>query len=50
MFDAEEWGVFYYPGVADHAEEFDQLSENYNRTQAGLVSEVVSVACKSLVS
>ena len=26
--------------------EFDQLSENYNRTQSGLVHEVVSVAGK----
>ena len=26
--------------------EFDQLSENYNRTQAGLVNEVVNVAGK----
>lgn len=25
--------------------EFDQLSENYNRTQSGLVNEVVGVAC-----
>ena len=29
--------------------EFDQLSENYNRTQTGLVNEVVSVAGRFLL-
>lgn len=30
--------------LAEMRREFDQLSENYNRTQSGLVSEVVNVA------
>jgi DNA mismatch repair ATPase MutS len=26
---------------------FDQLSENYNRTQSGLAAEIVTIACKT---
>jgi DNA mismatch repair protein MSH2 len=38
-------GVYFTtPSLQEKRREFDQLSENYNRTQAGLVNEVVSVA------
>lgn len=35
---------FTTPKLAEMRREFDQLSDNYNRTQSGLVSEVVNVA------
>lgn len=38
-------GVYFTTStLQDKRREFDQLSENYNRTQSGLVNEVVSVA------
>ncbi|OCK83762.1 DNA mismatch repair protein [Lepidopterella palustris CBS 459.81] len=38
-------GVFFTTStLQEFRREFDQLSENYNRTQSGLVNEVVSVA------
>ncbi|XP_014561249.1 hypothetical protein COCVIDRAFT_12080 [Bipolaris victoriae FI3] len=38
-------GVYFTTNtLQEKRREFDQLSENYNRTQAGLVNEVVSVA------
>lgn len=38
-------GVYFTTAtLQDKRREFDQLSENYNRTQSGLVNEVVSVA------
>ncbi|OQN95223.1 DNA mismatch repair protein msh-2 [Cryoendolithus antarcticus] len=38
-------GVYFTtPAMSAMRREFDQLSENYNRTQSGLVSEVVNVA------
>ena len=38
-------GVYFTtPKMTEMRREFDQLSENYNRTQSGLVTEVVNVA------